>query len=103
MKSVSLEDILSVENGSDADDMGHYMSVQRAINSGAWSFQGSVGRSMMDAIKSGRCMLGLAAARDYWGNVIPGRDDVQAGTKGSRDYVAKLRGEEWAAEMEAVE
>jgi hypothetical protein len=41
-------------------------------------------------------MLGRDQCRDYYGNVIPSRDDVQKGTKGSYQYVVKQSGLEWA-------
>jgi hypothetical protein len=41
-------------------------------------------------------MLGENATTDYYGNVIPSRDDVKPGTKGSYDFVARLQGETWA-------
>jgi hypothetical protein len=53
----------------------------------------------MDAIRSGYCMLGRHSSRDYYGNHIPSRDEVQAGTKGSYDYVVHMQGQEWADMM----
>jgi hypothetical protein len=61
-----------------------------------WDMQGSMGRAMMGAITSGYCMLGRDQHRDYWGNTIPSRDDVQQGTKGSYQYVIDNQGLEWA-------
>jgi hypothetical protein len=84
------------------NDMGsalRYLSVQRAINSGMWGLQGSYGRTMMQAIENGQCMLGANSARDYYGNRIPSRTEVQQGTKGSYDFVLAAMGEEWANEM----
>ena len=57
--------------------------LQSLINSGrVWELEGSVGRSAIDAIDAGRNML----AR-YWrihhDIVVPGRDHVQEGSKGS--------------------
>ena len=96
-----LDEICAYEAGEmDHDDEAVMM--QRLINLGQWSFQGSYGRAMMDAIESGRCMLGMRAARDYWGNIIPARDMVQPGTKGSREYVAERMGEGWAEMLEGV-
>jgi len=83
-------------------ELDYYLSVQRAINSGMWSLQGSYGRAMMDAIRSGRCLLGPNAARDYWGNVIPSRDDVKEGTMGSIGYVEAAMGGDWLFEMEGA-
>jgi hypothetical protein len=74
----------------------YYFAIQKAINGGAWSMQGSYGRAMMEAITSGHCMLGRDQCRDYYGNTIPSRDDVQQGTKGSYNYVIKHNGLKWA-------
>ena len=58
---------------------------------------------MMDAIENGDCMLGLNDCRDYYGNYIPSRSQVQEGTKGSRSYVVEQNGEDWAVMLETVE
>lgn len=89
-----LDDVLDVENGEDDG-----LSLQRIINAGQWSLQGSFGRTMMEAIDAGQCMLGTEPARDYWGNFIPSRDMVKAGTKGSFDYVVDRYGVEHAEAM----
>lgn len=98
-----LNDIETME-GADAQvtELEYYASVQRAINSGMWSLQGSYGRTMMAAIEQGYCLLGPNRARDYWGNVIPSRDDVLEGTKGSITYVCDRMGEDWLMAMENV-
>jgi hypothetical protein len=97
---MNLSDIHAIETDDDTTEEGYYLALQRAINSGtAWSFQGSYGRAMMDAIKAGACMLGKTPARDYYGNRIPSRDEVQEGTKGSYAYVSRANGEEWADMM----
>jgi len=96
----TLNDIEAIECDEELTDEGYYLSIQRAINSGsAWSFQGSYGRSMMDAISSGSCMLGPRDARDYYGNHIPSRSQVKEGTKGSFEFVAAAMGEDWAEMM----
>lgn len=97
---ITLEDILDAED-SDAETQA--VALQKLINAGQWSLQGSMGRAMMRAIEDGLCMLGPNAARDYWGNVVPARAWVQDGTKGSRAYVVRRMGEEWAAILEAVQ
>lgn len=98
---LSLNDIETIEGGAETEE-DYFLSIQAAINGGAWALQGSYGRAMMDAIKGGRCLLGQNRARDYWGNTIPGRDDVKAGTAGSYDFVVKTMGRKWAAMMEGV-
>lgn len=98
---MTLDDILAIEGESTEDE--YFESIQRAINTGsAWSFQGSYGRAMMDAISSGHCMLGKRSASDYWGNHIPARDEVKEGTKGSYQFVADAMGDEWAERMASL-
>ena len=66
---------------------------QDLINNGtAWRLEGSVGRTAMALIESGHCILGETGHRDYWGNYVPARDEVQAGTKGSPEYAEKMTG-----------
>jgi hypothetical protein len=90
---LTLNDIDVIENNEEASEEDYYYSIQKAINSGsAWSFQGLYGRAMMDAIKAGYCMLGRDQARDYYGNIIPSRDDVKPSTQGSYEYVIKCAG-----------
>lgn len=87
----------AVEGDVGLDPFQYYSVLQAAINGGtAWSLQGAYGRELMAAITNGFCMLGEKATTDYYGNVIPSRDDVKPGTKGSYEYVARLQGEMWA-------
>jgi hypothetical protein len=58
--------------------------LQDRINSGlAWHLEGSYGRGAMDALESGACMLPLVPRKDYWGNIIPPRNVIKAGERGS--------------------
>lgn len=82
--------------------MGHTledMTIQDLIDSGlAWKLEGFIGRQCMDAIEAGQAILGPVGHRDYWGNYVPSRDEVQPGTKGSVEY-ARERG--WEGEVDA--
>jgi hypothetical protein len=61
--------------------------LQELIDSGAaWRLEGGVGRAAMEAIEAGACVLGEVGHRDYWGNYVPSRYEVQPGTKGSIEY-----------------
>ena len=99
---LTLNDIAAIESDDEVTELDFYLAVQRASNSGMWALQGSYGRVMMDAINSGRCLLGPAAARDYYGNTIPSRDDVKEGTKGSISFVEAAMGGDWLFEMEGA-
>jgi len=101
MMTIDLKDVENIEGGADTP-AEYYQSLQRAINGGCWKLQGSYVRAMMDAIEEGRCMLGLSAFRDYYGHHIPHRHQVIEGTKGSREFVVKHCGEEWARMLEGV-
>lgn len=95
-----LDDALAINEGADSPE-ALALSLQRAINSGsAWTMEGSMGRAMMRAIEAGDCMLGPKPCRDYWQNFIPSRDMVQAGTKGSRQFVVDHHDEDWAVMLD---
>jgi hypothetical protein len=99
---MNLGDILAIE-GEAATQEEYYEALQRAINNGmAWKLQGSYGRAAMDAIKGGFCLLGRVEHNDYYGNHVPGRDQVVNGTVGSINFVTNERGQEWAQTMEAI-
>ena len=72
--------------------------LQYLINEGQWSFEGSIGRAMMQAINEGRCVLGPQPAWDYWGNRIPARSEVIPSTKGGIVYAYKALtyAEDWS-------
>lgn len=93
---MSLNDLLIIEGEIESDEYDYYESIQKTINGGMWGLQGSFGRTMMDAINAGRCVLGRNRAKDYYGNVIPSRDDVEEGTKGSVQYVVDRFGQDYA-------
>lgn len=62
---------------------------QHLVDTGmAWKLEGHVGRTAMDLIEQGVIMLGEESHRDYWGNVVPSRHDVEPGSKGSAEFVA---------------
>lgn len=100
---MTLSQMLMLEGELDTDELGYYTNLQSLINSGsAWSLQGSYGRTMMDAITNGCCMLGEQPARDYYGNRIPSRHEVQEGAKGSRQFVMNHMGQDWVEHLEAA-
>ena len=84
---ITLNDINTIECDEEATEEEYYLAIQRVINGGMWGLQGSYGRTMMDAISAGKCLLGENDARDYYGNHIPSRHQVQAGTKGSLAFL----------------
>lgn len=87
------------------DALDYYLALQRQINTGlVWRMQGSIGRSAMDAIRSGRCMTQAGrVVTDYWGNPIPPREAIASGNPGSRDWVVENMGEDWARAMEEAD
>jgi len=69
------------------DDTLTDLDIQGLIDSGlAWRLEGYVGRECMAAIEDGRAILGEVGHRDYWGNYVPSRFEVEPGTKGSIEY-----------------
>lgn len=93
-----MSDFYDAENEHD-----YFTALQRRINDGSiWSFEGSAGRAAMSAIEGGRCVLGTKPCRDYWGNRVPARHEVQEGTKGSVEYARQLQGDEWADHLVSI-
>ena len=61
-----------------------FKEIQDMINSGqAWKMEGSYGREAMRLLDSGACMLPKVDRYDFYGNLVPSRYKVKAGTKGS--------------------
>lgn len=78
-------DFLWNDNVSEDEFIAGY---QELINSGAaWRLEGSVGRTAMHLIEAGKCTLGEAGHRDYWGNYVPSKYEVESGTVGSQEFV----------------
>lgn len=62
--------------------------MQSLIDSGlAWKLEGSVGRAAMAMIEAGACAVGTEAHRDCYGNLVPSRDMLEAGTVGTVEYM----------------
>lgn len=90
---MNTEDIIALEEGL----LGEAETVvlfQRLIDEGlVWKMPGSYGRMAMGLIEQGLCMLGQTGCRDYYGNHVPSRFEVKAGTKGSPEYCRKKANE----------
>jgi hypothetical protein len=78
---------LSALYDEDASQEDVVRAYQYLIDTGdAWRLEGHVGRTAMDLIEGGYCVLGETDHEDYYGNHVPSRHQVQAGTKGSVEY-----------------
>lgn len=72
------------EDTSEDDVIAGY---QGLIDSGqAWRLEGHVGRTAHSLIEAGLCTLGPDGHRDYYGNYVPSRDEVEPGSIGSIEY-----------------
>ena len=77
----------------DADTNEVVAAYQELINSGqCWHMEGHTGRTAMQLIEDGYCILGEVGHKDYWGHYVPSRTEVKAGTKGSVEYAHNLTG-----------
>lgn len=104
MKSSTYNDVVNVIENGEGDETEQALAMQHQINSGSiWKFQGSMGRAAMNALRSGVCILGRDRAIDAYGNAVPSRDDVKAGTTGSYELTRQFHGEEYADMLAAVE
>jgi hypothetical protein len=61
-----------------------YDKMQNIIETGAvWHMEGSLGREAMHLLELGACFLPRKARRGAYGQTIPSRSMVEAGTKGT--------------------
>ena len=99
---MNLNDVYAIEGEAETAEE-YALAMQRAINSGmAWRVQGFYGRSAMDALESGLCMLPKEAHTDYYGSTVPSRTWLEPGSKGTRENVVNNYGEEWAEMLEGA-
>jgi hypothetical protein len=62
-------------------------ALQALIDSGqAWHMEGFIGRLAQSCMENGDCVLGPEGVRDYYGNYIPSRTEVEPGSIGSLEY-----------------
>jgi hypothetical protein len=59
-------------------------------NGNAWKLEGFAGRSAMDALKVGACILTETPSSDYYGNRIPSYTEVAPGSIGSLELAIKF-------------
>ena len=75
---------LTIEQIAELQDSEGVLEIQKLILSGeVWKFEGSYGRQAMDFLNSGICYLPEVVTYDYYGNMIPSRNQLEAGTKGT--------------------
>jgi hypothetical protein len=79
-------------------------AVQNQIDSGmAWKLEGSVGRFASDMLEAGVCMLPLVSRCDYYGNTVPSRHQIKAGSKGSYKNCSEFWQKVWDGDFETIE
>jgi hypothetical protein len=62
-------------------------ALQHLVNTGdAWRLEGTVGRAADAALESRLIALGHEGHRDYYGNYVPSRFEVEPGSKGAAEY-----------------
>jgi len=77
-------DELTIEQISELQKRYGVDSLQSLINNGqAWLREGFTGRQAMASLESGACMLPEEEHQDFYGNTVPSRTSLKAGTKGT--------------------
>jgi len=77
--------------------------MQKLIDNGmAWKLEGFTGRQAMSALESGACMLPEERHQDYYGNLVPSRNDL-AGGKGSLNNSQEFWGKVMTGEIDLEE
>ena len=79
-------------------------SIQEMIDNGmAWKMEGSIGRHAMSLLKSGICMLPEKQTKDYYGNIVPARTDLEPGTKGTLENAIEFWSNIKEGDFDAIE
>ena len=87
-----LEAAMTLTADEDATSEDEFEAMQTLIDAGSvWGMEGHMGRTAMAMIEDGMCMLGPDKTTDYYGNPIPSRVIIKAGTKGSRTFANERR------------
>lgn len=100
MEKLTIEQITNLQKQYGMTQMQDY------INNGmVWNLEGCVGRSAMDMLKSGACMLPVEQHEDYYGHIIPSRNQLEEGTTGtllnSQNFWAMVENGEIEIDVEA--
>ncbi len=91
-EKASVSDVIVAYESGDLDDVETVAMFQRLIDDGSsWRLQGCYGRAAMDLIRCGQCVLGPVGHRDYFGNYVPSRHEVEAGTPGSLEFATNRK------------
>jgi len=76
--------MITIEQITELQKTYGYAEMQKLIDSGeCWKFEGTFGRSAMNMLENGVCLLSEKITTDYYGNFIPSRSDVKEGSVGS--------------------
>ena len=76
--------MITIEQITELQKTYGYAEMQKLIDSGeCWKFEGAFGRSAMNMLENGVCLLSEEITQDYYGNIIPSRSDVKEGSIGS--------------------
>jgi hypothetical protein len=65
--------------------------------------EGSVGRFASEMLEAGVCMLPLQRKIDYYGQVVPSRLDLKAGSKGTFQNCARFWAQVMEGDFDAIE
>ena len=77
---------------------------QKRITDGSiWHFEGSTGRFAMSLIDSGVCFLPDHKTSDYYGTIIPSREMLENGTKGTIGNSSRFWGKVNDGDFECIE
>ena len=82
----NIDRIIAFESGELSEEDAIAMFQAMIDDGSVWKLQGSYGRTAVNLIESGLCMLGPVGHRDYYGNYVPSRFEVKPDTKGSLEY-----------------
>jgi len=75
-----------------------YWMQEMVTNGAAWFMEGSIGRVAMAGLTTGEFFLPEVGCRDFYGNYVPSRDELEPGSKGTLDNAYQY----WSEVIETI-
>lgn len=91
----TIGELLVAYEAGELDQIASLDLFQRLIDDGSvWKLQGHYGRTAIQLIRAGECLLGPVGHHDYYGNYVPSRYEVTSETPGSVEYAKNTNSRE---------
>lgn len=82
---------MTIERIKELQEEYQLTKAQNWLNTGdIWKLEGYYGRTASEMLESGILILPEERTSDYYGNIVPARTDLKAGTKGTLELAQEF-------------